>query len=792
MPGPPRIKLSLNFGASTAASASSPTAPHSEHSQHHGPASSSSTARRPPIANQAVPPSPAAAAAAARKGMTALEAARALGAPIPLRKRSIQPSDSDEDDLIIDDDDEDADVGSSRNNIIMEPYLQAGHSAATPEPSGRIKLNLGASRTVCSSPLPSKAETSYADEDSDDAMMIDIDVDEPPFRPSSTGGKRKFSSDTPTPTSAHVKRVKLEVPRDSVDDNVKMDTKSNGSAAGQDSNQFDSPSSRHPRKVKNRSKGLAQRRQPPDSSKGAAFKPRKKSLHTVLSKLITSFKQKDVYGFFLDPVDTSVVTDYMTVVKEPMDLGTMEKKVRRREYKSLEDFKRDFNLVVVNAKTYNSPDTVYYKAAAKLEAYGNRAIDREEPHIDIVHERTEPRPSGKAAAAPKPFALPELRRLADTKKSSLKKMTHTERLALRRGDLHEPDGTTRKEDSWKEPLPTPFEELINRFSHQRQDSWAFVDTAQLPRGMHDYGPYQHHENLPSTNYILQRDAYGDETGEAYVKSLERFTGGLPPSVTAHASKIIARATRGAHALVRETCAMPPTTTPASTAPQPSPLPPPQIVETEWGMIDVAARIRRLRPDVDRVIREAEVELWRREGVDIVPLLRPKSLGAHDAELAQELETNNMMLLLEKNCADLAAWYARRDARSAAGTLSTQSAAPADSATGGGEVKSESTAPASQTPPPPQLPQLQPLEAEAALAERVRRRLLQLVQKAPPREFEDARNLPSVQAIQSMYVQAGGAVTSTSGSPRTSLGGVGGGPSLAAGFSPATPAGAVPR
>ncbi|KAI8594015.1 hypothetical protein BDZ88DRAFT_402304 [Geranomyces variabilis] len=534
-----------------------------------------------------------------------------------------------------------------------------------------------------------------------------------------------------------------------------------------------------------------------------------------------SDRRKDVYGFFLDPVDTSVVIDYMTVVKEPMDLGTMEKKVRRREYKSLEDFKRDFNLVVVNAKTYNSPDTVYYKAAAKLEAYGNRAIDREEPHIDIVHERTEPRPSGKATAAPKPFALPELRRLADTKKSSLKKMTHTERLALRRGDLHEPDGTTRKgirsivsrtltpartsnecpstlihsEDSWKEPLPTPFEELINSFSRQRQDSWAFVDTAQLPRGMHDYGPYQHHENLPSINYILQRDAYGDETGEAYVKSLERFASGLPPSVTAYASKIIARATRGAHALVRETCAqtMPPTTTPASTAPQqPPPLPPPQTVETEWGMIDVAARIRRLRPDVDRVIREAEVELWRREGVDIVPLLRPKSLGAHDAELAQELETNNMMLLLEKNCADLAAWYARRDARSAAGTLSTQSAATADSATGGVELKSESAAPASQTPPPPQPPQLQPLEEEAALAERVRRRLLQLVQKAPPREFEDARNLPSVQAIQSMYVQAGGAVTSANGSPRTSLSGVGGGPSLAAGFSPATPAGAVPR
>jgi hypothetical protein len=49
--------------------------------------------------------------------------------------------------------------------------------------------------------------------------------------------------------------------------------------------------------------------------------------------------RKDAYGFFLKPVDTTLVPDYLSVIKNPMDFGTMREKVVRNMYKSIDDFK---------------------------------------------------------------------------------------------------------------------------------------------------------------------------------------------------------------------------------------------------------------------------------------------------------------------------------------------------------------------------------------------------------------------------------------------------------------------
>jgi len=72
--------------------------------------------------------------------------------------------------------------------------------------------------------------------------------------------------------------------------------------------------------------------------------------------------------WFRDPVDHEALglTDYLQVIKEPQDLGSIAKKLERGNYMSPEDFARDVRLVWQNAISYNSPSSMFGIVAAIL------------------------------------------------------------------------------------------------------------------------------------------------------------------------------------------------------------------------------------------------------------------------------------------------------------------------------------------------------------------------------------------------------------------------------------------
>ena len=72
---------------------------------------------------------------------------------------------------------------------------------------------------------------------------------------------------------------------------------------------------------------------------------------------------------FREPVDTAEVKDYLEVITTPMDLSTIEKRIRKGDwYKSKQMLKADMMLMTSNCKKYNDPSTSYYEAAESLEA----------------------------------------------------------------------------------------------------------------------------------------------------------------------------------------------------------------------------------------------------------------------------------------------------------------------------------------------------------------------------------------------------------------------------------------
>ena len=64
---------------------------------------------------------------------------------------------------------------------------------------------------------------------------------------------------------------------------------------------------------------------------------------------------------FHEPVDTTVVVDYLDHIKEPVDLQLISKRIDSGSYISKAAFKADLDRMCENCLTYNTPDTNYYK-----------------------------------------------------------------------------------------------------------------------------------------------------------------------------------------------------------------------------------------------------------------------------------------------------------------------------------------------------------------------------------------------------------------------------------------------
>lgn len=58
---------------------------------------------------------------------------------------------------------------------------------------------------------------------------------------------------------------------------------------------------------------------------------------------------------FSKPVDIKEVPDYLSIIKEPMDLETMMTKIDLHKYTCAQDFLNDIELICRNALEYN-PD----------------------------------------------------------------------------------------------------------------------------------------------------------------------------------------------------------------------------------------------------------------------------------------------------------------------------------------------------------------------------------------------------------------------------------------------------
>ncbi|XP_028636493.1 nucleosome-remodeling factor subunit BPTF isoform X11 [Grammomys surdaster] len=88
-----------------------------------------------------------------------------------------------------------------------------------------------------------------------------------------------------------------------------------------------------------------------------------------LKRVLRSLQAHKMAWPFLEPVDPNDAPDYYGVIKEPMDLATMEERIQKRYYEKLTEFVADMTKIFDNCRYYNPNDSPFYQCAEVLESF---------------------------------------------------------------------------------------------------------------------------------------------------------------------------------------------------------------------------------------------------------------------------------------------------------------------------------------------------------------------------------------------------------------------------------------
>ncbi|XP_055932434.1 bromodomain-containing protein 3-like isoform X2 [Argiope bruennichi] len=122
------------------------------------------------------------------------------------------------------------------------------------------------------------------------------------------------------------------------------------------------------RPIKKPSKDLPELPQSSAKPKKGRLTEQLKYCGTVLKELFA--KKHAGYAWpFYKPVDAKMLhlPDYHQVIKHPMDLGTIKRKLDNHEYKNPDEFASDVRLIFTNCYKYNPPDHEVVAMARKLQ-----------------------------------------------------------------------------------------------------------------------------------------------------------------------------------------------------------------------------------------------------------------------------------------------------------------------------------------------------------------------------------------------------------------------------------------
>jgi len=133
----------------------------------------------------------------------------------------------------------------------------------------------------------------------------------------------------------------------------------------------------------------------------AVTTPRVVGLKKVLRALYNSiyrYRNKDgiqLIGVFIQKPSKKDYPDYYTVITQPMDMKTIDEKVKRNAYANVEEFLADAKLMFNNCRRYNEEGSDIYEDANALE----KILMAKVREMSLTHPTLVKKPAGMAAGA---------------------------------------------------------------------------------------------------------------------------------------------------------------------------------------------------------------------------------------------------------------------------------------------------------------------------------------------------------------------------------------------------------
>ena len=92
-----------------------------------------------------------------------------------------------------------------------------------------------------------------------------------------------------------------------------------------------------------------------------------------MKKVISNLKKSNASAFFRQPVDVEAlkIPTYFDIIKTPMDLGTIDSKLKAGKYNNVSSFIHDFELIMNNSRTFNGAEHNVTQTAVKMESSFN-------------------------------------------------------------------------------------------------------------------------------------------------------------------------------------------------------------------------------------------------------------------------------------------------------------------------------------------------------------------------------------------------------------------------------------